>query len=206
MEFVFQISPCGKPNLVPQVSRALERHTELRSRKALPKLWTYTDRLNSREKAPVQSLHKRRVRCRIYGIALLLLGIFLLVPGMMEPQELFVPLVAGVFSTGAGIASLWRSRKHPSGFDRAAHRLLAHCDDVPPAQVRFTADGMTAAEAETLPYSALDHIVETQDLFVLTWAERIIVLQKRDMVLGEPADFSAFLTTCAPAAPFSQIP
>lgn len=206
MEFVFQISPYDKPGLVPQVSQALEKHTELRSRKALPKLWTYTDRLNSRKKAPTQSLRKRRVRSRIYGIALLLLGVLLLVPGLMEPQELFVPLLAGMFSTGAGIASLWRSRKRPSGFDKSAHKLLAHFDGTSSAQVGFTSEGMCISNEETVPYSAFGHIIESEDLFLLIWEERIIVLQKRDMILGEPGNFSAFLAGHAPAAAFSQIP
>ena len=52
-------------------------------------------------------------------------GIFLAVPGLMEPRELFVPLLVGAAAMGAGIIGLWQSRaRKKNPFDRAAKILL----------------------------------------------------------------------------------
>ena len=59
------------------------------------------------------------------SIVCLALGIFLFVPGIMEPKKLFVPLLVGVLAIGASIGGLWRSRKHKKNpFDKSAKLLL----------------------------------------------------------------------------------
>ena len=69
-----------------QLARALEKRMELNSRKVMPKLWAVTDRLRSVPKAPEPVLRRRRVRYKIYGVILLVLGLLLLIPGLMEPE------------------------------------------------------------------------------------------------------------------------
>lgn len=193
MNFIFQLSSYDASTLTPQVSLALQRRTELISRKQHPKLWSITDKLNEK-KMPEAVLRKRRMRYRIYGVLLLGMGLFLLIPGLMEPEELFVPLVAGIFAVGLGIVALRSSRKKgASQFDQAAKKLLAGLQSTPPVQIRFTPEGMATPEQELLSYDRFEYVMETKDAVVLTWDEKVLVLQKRDMVEGDVGDFLCFM-------------
>ena len=110
----FQITPLDE-RLRPQVSRALEKRTELISRQVCPKLWELTDRLNSVEKRPWAVRENRRRRRSFLGIWNWLLGEFLLLPGLMEPRELLIPLAAGAVCFAAGVVTLWRNRRRMLG-------------------------------------------------------------------------------------------
>ena len=96
----FQVTPYDTESLLRQVSTALEKRTELISRQRYPGLWENIDRLNTMAKGRQRS----SLRTRIMGIVCLVLGIFLFVPGLLKPQELLVPLLAGAFE---------RTRKTP---------------------------------------------------------------------------------------------
>ena len=43
-DYIFHISPYDTEKLLPQVSRALEKRTEMVSRERFPGLWKHTDR------------------------------------------------------------------------------------------------------------------------------------------------------------------
>lgn len=101
-----------------QLARALEKRMELNSRKVMPKLWAVTDRLRSVPKAPEPVLRRRRVRYKIYGVILLVLGLLLLIPGLMEPEELSAPLAAGALATVSGVLYLWPRRSGPGSRPR----------------------------------------------------------------------------------------
>lgn len=47
MEFVFQTTPLNEERLIPQISQALEKRTELISREKYPGLWNATDRFSA---------------------------------------------------------------------------------------------------------------------------------------------------------------
>ena len=57
-DFIFHLTPYDTRKLLPQVSKALEKRTELLSRQRYPGLWKQTDRLNARAKG--------RSRSRVY--------------------------------------------------------------------------------------------------------------------------------------------
>ena len=97
--FIFSIKPYDVDTLASQVGWMLEKRTELASRKKLPGLWKLTDKLNAVPRAPEAELKRRKERQRRWGGLLLVMGIFLFVPGVMKPQELPVPLFAGFFAT-----------------------------------------------------------------------------------------------------------
>ena len=195
MDLEFQISPYSDPSFVQQVSCALRKRTESISREKYPKLWKITDRSNS-GKVPEPVLKKRRFRYRIYGILLIIMGVFLLVPGLMEPRELAVPLAAGILGVLIGAFALWNSKankQRTKRFDRAAAKLLKGLESPPPVRVQFTQDGMKIADQQTVPYPDLDFVYETKDLFLLTWNEQVTILQKKDMVTGSAEQFMQFL-------------
>lgn len=199
MEFIFEISPYNVDDLTPQLSLALEKGTEFASRQACPNMWNITDHFNSRPKAPEKILKKRRSQYRIYGSLLLMMGIFLLIPGLMEPKELLWPLVMGVFSVVMGIFAWTMAlytggrRKNDKRFVRAARKLLERLQTIPSVKVRFTQDGMKIADKPPVPYEDLTGVIETQDLFLILWNKRGTVLQKQDMIEGNAGDFAVFI-------------
>ena len=195
MDFEFQISPYTDPSLVQQVSRALEKRTELRAREQFPKLWRITDNLNPKHEGKAVS-NGRRVRYRVYGILLIAMGVVLVVPGIMDPKHLLVPLVAGAVGILAGIFTLLTGsggQAQSKRFDQAAEKLLKGFEAPPAAQVRFTPGGMEIAGKPAAVYSDVDFAAETENLFLLTWNEKVTILQKKDLVGGDCAQFAAFL-------------
>lgn len=109
--FSFQITALDPDALHAQVSSALEAWTELLSRERFPKLWSLADKLNRREKAhrPVQK--RRRVLYRVLGVVDWILALILLIPGLMEPQELLVPLLVGAAGFGGSVVLMWRYQR-----------------------------------------------------------------------------------------------
>ncbi|MDE7244237.1 MAG: hypothetical protein K2O18_09715, partial [Oscillospiraceae bacterium] len=84
-DFAFHLSGCNDPALDEEAVRLLVQRLEAHSRKAAPGIWAATDKLNAyAAKGPGRE--KRRTRYRVYGVLLLALGIFVLVPGLMEPR------------------------------------------------------------------------------------------------------------------------
>lgn len=102
--FTFQISPLPEA-YIPQLVYALEMRTELLSRVKFPGMWKHTDRLKQ-----IPKVKKSPLRTKLLGIFNLALGIFLFVPGVMKPKELFVPLIVGAIGIGAGIALCFGAR------------------------------------------------------------------------------------------------
>lgn len=111
MEFVFLTSPYDPKVLKPQISRALEKRTELLSREQCPGLWKITDKLRAVEKVSEAVKKSRRKRRSFLGFCNWVLGLFLLIPGILEPEKLRIPLLAGAIAVGAGMAVLWRNQR-----------------------------------------------------------------------------------------------
>lgn len=182
--------------LLPQVSRALEKRTEMVSRSRYPGIWKVTDRFAA---VPRKGRRSKR-RTRVMSILCLTLGLFLLIPGLMDPRELWIPLLAGACAVGAGIGGLWRGRRSgTSKFDRAA-RVLLEGTSVPeadPAAVSFHPTGMTlpgsGESADAVPYSCFECVIETADGFLLVFGTRALVLQKQDLTSGTVGDFRTFM-------------
>lgn len=194
--FTFHISPYETEKLLPQVSRALEKRTELVSRESCPQMWKVIDRL----RGVAQGRSRSRLRTRVLSAVCLAAGIFLLIPGIMEPQELLVPLVAGAAATVFGILGLWGSRKKKNPFDTSARILLDGKETLTAdlaLSVSFSEKGMALPEknggVESVPYSDFECVVETEDLFLLVYGERVTVLQKKDLAAGDPRDFSSMM-------------
>lgn len=109
--FSFQMTPLNPETLYPQVSRALEKRTELISRQKCPKMWKLTDKLNDAPKAPQAVQEKRKKRRTLLGLINWVLGSLLLMAGITEPQNLLIPLLVGAVGFGSGVAVLWRSKR-----------------------------------------------------------------------------------------------
>lgn len=197
-DYIFHISPYDTEKLLPQVSRALEKRTEMVSRERFPGLWKHTDRFRSMARG------RKRSRLRTRGMSALCLaaGIFLAVPGLMEPRELFVPLLVGAAAMGAGIIGLWQSRARKKNlFDRAAKILLEGKDKSSAEQaasVSFSEEGMTVpaggGKAEFVPYREFECAVETADSFLFVFGGRVLLLQKMDLKAECTGDFCSLIS------------
>ena len=198
MEFVFELTKYNDISFKSQVSKALEKRTELVSRDKHPQLWKYTDKLKSKKKAPEQVLEKRRSRYKVYGIVLLLLGLFLLIPSLMEPKEMLIPLLVGAFTVGIGILNIKygvKSKKVKlTPFDKAAIQLFREYEKNPTGKVTFTNDKIQLVGNVIIDYSEIERIFITEDLFILIWNEKITVLQKKDLLSLNVEEFINFIT------------
>ena len=98
-EYRFVLTPYD-PSLADELSRALEKRTELSSRKKYPGLWRQTDRLHAyNERTGSAGTGKgRKIFRTVLTIVLLLLGLFLLIPGLMDPKNLKGPLIVGILA------------------------------------------------------------------------------------------------------------
>lgn len=195
--YTFRISGYDKNCLLPQVSKALEKRTECISRERYPGIWAAADHLQNRSRGKKRS----RLRTRVLSILCLAVGIFLVVPGLVSPRELLLPLLVGVAAIVIGAAGLWGGRKKKKNpFDRSAELLLEGKDTItvePPITVSFSEEGMTIpadhSTAETVPYRDFECAVETTDLFLLVYGQRVTVLQKKDLIAGNPASLAKLL-------------
>lgn len=186
------------PDLRRELAQAMDKRLELHSRRTMPGLWSLVDRLNRASRAPEPVLKRRRVRYRIYGALLLLLGLFLLIPGLMEPKELAWPLAAGVLATFSGVRLLLPRRRGPThrGW-RQAETLLKSLTDPAAKEVEFNdaAIGIRSDDGSfQVLYGAVNALIETERLYVLSvFKSSALVLQKKDLVKGDEAAFLPFL-------------
>ena len=193
MDYVFQVNGCPPGDWTQQVALALEKRTALYSREKLPVLWRLTDRLGT-PNMPEPVLKRRRIRSRIYGVILVLLGLFLLIPGLIEPQTLKVPLFAGLFATMTGILQMLPRRKHPvKRYLRTANSLLAHRQTVRGTAIRFDEKGIVDGDS-SIAFAQFDSIIEGPDLYFLAWGEKGMILWKQELTGSTPEAFSAFLS------------
>lgn len=195
--YLFQISSYDISRLLPQVSKALEKRSEHLSRQRYPNMWRHIDRLPSPSQGPSRS----RLRTGLFSVLCLAAGVILVVPGLMEPKELLVPLVAGAAAIVLGISGLWTTRKNrEKPFDRSARLLLEGKDQTPESPVpavSFSDQGMTLSEkgeTEFVPYSDFESAWETEDTLLLVFGQRVTLLQKQDLVQGDVASLSRLLS------------
>ena len=86
MLYRFQTSAYSVSELLPEVTSALEKRMEEESRRRLPGLWKAIDRRGGGSPS-CEMTRGRRVYRRVAGILLLLVGLFLLIPGLVKPRN-----------------------------------------------------------------------------------------------------------------------
>ncbi len=195
----FRLTRYDPQELLPQVSRALEARTRHLSSQKYPVLWRFTNKLNTCDKNKKSSFQK------ILSIYLIAVGLFLFIPGLMRPATLQVPLIAGGFSILLGIRYLRYNRQPKNNrvmekqFDQAAKRLLADTDltEDQAACVTFDVEGMTVSSAQQpedqVHFGRFDSAVEGADILLLFWDDRVLLLQKKDLVQNSADGLSALL-------------
>jgi len=195
-DFTFRLTAYDVDRYLPQVRAALEKRTELLSRSRFPSLWRLVDKLNASHPGKDHS----KLLPRFVSLFCLAVGVILLVPGLMKPQELQIPLIAGIAAIVIGIVGLWRNRtRKKDPFEQAAKVLLRGKDALTPEQsieVSFfeTAMMLPGGEDNCVLYEDFQCVIETADLFLPVFGTRALVLQKRDLPAGSEEAFREFLS------------
>ena len=193
MEFIFKPEKLTE-DLFYQISEAVAKRTEIFSRKRYPGLWEKTDALNAKNlSAPAL---KRRVRLRrFYGIICIALGIFLFVPGLMNPSELAVPLFVGAAAIIFGISAVIPRKTNEEKIYKKAKKLAKAINSSlkPGDTVVFNEEGIFENGGALMKYEELENIIENRSIFLVCDGKLIMVLRKTDMVIGNPEDFRNFI-------------
>ena len=196
MKFCFQTSAYDVSRLLPEVTDALDKRMEAEGRKRLPGLWKAIDRQREgKTSVKVNEMTRgRRIYRRVVGTLLLLVGLFLVIPGLAAPDKLFGPLLAGLFAVGTAVYYLYSTRKNKvTAAQKQAQRLLEAIAKAPPQQVVFSDAGMLLRDGETVSYEAITFCAETPSGVLLNWADKATFLQKQDLAEGEWTDFAAWM-------------
>lgn len=197
--FIFSMKPYDADALSTQVAWMLNKRTELASRQRLPGLWKLTDKLNAAPRAPEAELKRRKERRRRFGGLFLVMGIFLFVPGIMKPQELPGPLVAGFLAIVLGILYLRRDDRKKTSFVKKAKKLLEKLNASMEGQklrlIFYDAELAISGvgDDKKISYVGMECALETKDLYGLIFENQIILLQKQELLLGSAEDFTKAL-------------
>ena len=197
--FIFSMKPYDVDTHFPQVAQMLQKRVELASRKKLPGLWKITDKLNAVPRAPEAELKRRKERQRRWGGLLLVMGIFLFVPGIMKPQELPVPLVAGFFAIVMGMLYLRKGDRKKKSLEKKAKQLLEKMNASMEGQklrlIFYDAElAITGVgDDKKISYANMECALETADLFGLIYENQIVLLQKKELLLGNAEDLTKVL-------------
>ncbi|MBO5178620.1 MAG: hypothetical protein J6C07_14305 [Lachnospiraceae bacterium] len=192
--FIFSMKPYDVNTLFPQVAQILQKRVEIASRKKLPGLWKITDKLNAVPRAPEAELKRRKERQRRWGGLFLVMGIFLFVPGIMKPQELPVPLVAGFLAIVLGILYLRKGDRKKKTLEKKAKQLLEKLNASMEGQkLRLifydTELAITGVgDDKKISYANMECALETKDLFGIIYDNQIIIVQKQELLLGNAED------------------
>ncbi|MBP3610300.1 MAG: hypothetical protein J6J42_08195 [Lachnospiraceae bacterium] len=193
--FIFFMKPYNVEELSLQTAWILEQMTQQNSRKKLPALWKITDKMNGVGRAPEAVQKRRKARKKLWGGLFLVMGVFLFAPGIMQPQELMGPLIAGVFSMLLGVLYLRRDSNKQDIFEKKAKMLLEQLNtgmENQKLRIRFSDTELVLSGIETeekkIVYEHLEYTFETKDLFALVYENQVLLLQKEELILGNPEE------------------
>lgn len=200
--FLFQISNYDDPALDTEAPELLRQRLEEHSRRTVPWMWRVTDRLNAHA-ANGPGRETQQTRYRVYGVFLLALGVFALIPGLMEPGTPAL-IGAGTLAIISGILEFCLARKRNAvskACRKEAEELLSgrRAVDWPKIQMEvcFDENSMMASDGkkqEIVPYDKMTGIFETDHLWLVIYdGEKALLLQKKDLLEGAAEEFRLFL-------------
>lgn len=187
-EYVFRLTAYDVQALLPQVSRALERRSELMAKTKFAGKKRIRAALNSSD----ENFHRRSsLITMLVGLAAVVLGVAAIVFGAMNSGEIFM-LVLGAVLAAAGIFAVARSsmgKRNPYKADAA--KLLQGKDKFRAEdniRIVFNSEGMRTARS-FIPYREFQCWIETQDLLLFMYGPLVTMLQKTDLIEGSLGDF-----------------
>ena len=204
--YLFQISNYDDPAVERETAELLHQRLEAESRRRCPAMWNAIDRI--RTHAAKGPTHERRtVRYRIYGVFLLALGLLTLILGLMPPRTTDVIIVGGaVIIAGLLEFALARGRtssRIPASCKKEARKVLELQRTVDweklKTTIRFEDAGITICAEENeehLSYTRIKSAFESLHLWLVVCDdEHALLLQKKDLILGETDKFFSYITS-----------
>lgn len=197
MEFSFRLSRYEEQTR-EELFYALEQIRKARSRETFPKLWSVIDGLGAGKKVSQEVSIKRRKRYRVYGVLLIGLGVFAIVPGVMAPKELLSVLIVGGFSLCMGLVYLIQPKmSEDKHLEKEMKRIWLDyqgLEESQNAKVTFRDTGIYLEEKRLTPLSQMTEVVLTKDTIFFVWGKGFLWLQKKDLQDATMELFQAFLS------------
>ncbi|KXL51869.1 hypothetical protein CLNEO_27270 [Anaerotignum neopropionicum] len=198
MNFIFSLTEYNSSLFQSQISVVLEKRNELYSRERFPKIWRYIDKKKA-ARMPQKALKRQRRRYRIYGFLLLIMGIYLFIPGLMDPKELFGPLIGGalVIVLGVGYIRYGKTSKKVrfTFFNKSAKKLFEGHRSLNFEKIRFEDNMICFSQEDGIKYEEIGCVFVTTDFFVFLWNDIVVVLQKKDLISSSEREFLDFLAS-----------
>ena len=204
--YLFQISNYDDPAVDRETAELLHQRLEAESRRRYPSIWKVIDRIRTHA-AKGPGREKRTVRYRIYGLFLLALGLLTLILGLMPPKTTDV-IIAGAAAIIAGLLEFALVRRRtppriPASCKREARKVLGLRRTVDweklKTTIRFENAGITICAEENeehLPYTRIKSAFESLHLWLVVCDdEHALLLQKKDLILGETDKFFSYITS-----------
>lgn len=206
MAFVFTRAPLDEA-LLPQIAHALKTRIDSLSRLKYPAMWAQADRAAAKDTPEKKASRERAaaIRYRLWGIVFLALGIVLVVPGIMEPGKLTVPLIVGAIAVLMGVKRLFgkyvsSEEKMMRRYEASARQLLNQLNRAQESgepTLVFDEEAMTMTtpngSEETVPYTAMEYVIEEEDLLLITFGTKITVIRQEEMIEGNIDEFLPFM-------------
>lgn len=196
IEFIFQVADYDAEQLLPQVSKALQRRMELRTQKVKP------GQPDPSQMTEAQRKLQERMK-KIWGIVFVALGIYFVYAAYQSGNIMSMQGIIGIVAIVWGISRLIPKRKvNPERYDKAAREFLdGHKENLgdQELQVCFSDEEMVIVtgavedlDQEAVAYDAIEFGMETEDIFLFVHGGRGVMLQKKDITLGSVEEFREF--------------
>lgn len=206
MAFVFTRAPLDEV-LLPQIAHALKTRIDSLSRLKYPAMWEQADRAAAKDTPEKKASREKAaaIRHRLWGIVFLALGIVLVVPGIMEPGKLTLPLIVGAIAVLMGGKRLFgkyvsAEEKMMRRYEASARQLLNQLNRAQESgapTLTFDEEAMTMTtpngSEEVVPYTAMEYVIEEEDLILITFGTKITVICQTEIVDGDIAEFLPFM-------------
>lgn len=187
--FTFHLTAYDIGKYLPEVSRALERRSELIAQTK----YASKKRRASTPKSSGNFQKRSALITLLVGIATLALAALCLIVYFRNTAEIFFLICGLVFAAAGVFAVVHSQRKNP--YARDAAKLLKGKDQFLPEddiKIIFSEYGMRS-QRSFIPYKEFQCWMETDDLFMLVYGPLVTLLQKTDLIDGEIKDFRALL-------------
>lgn len=197
IEFIFQVADYDAEQLLPQVSRALQRRMELRTQKVKP------GQPDPSQMTEAQRKLQERMK-KIWGIVFVALGIYFVYSANKSGSIMNMQGIIGIVAIVWGISRLIPKRKvNPERYDKAAKEFLdGHKENLgdQELQICFSDEEMVIVtgavedlDQEAVTYGDIEFGMETEDIFLLVHGGHGVMLQKKDITLGTVDEFREFI-------------
>lgn len=208
IQFIFQIGAVNREEIFPQISAALEKRLEVRQRQMRPNRGPDLSALTEEQRKAFEK--QQRIKSIIWGVILVAIGLYLLIPNLSQPKDAVLQIVVGAFAAIMGISNVLKAIRKPNQapkdrtkFDNAAREFLdgqAENTKDKNLQIAFFEEELAIItgeledlEQEAVSYADVEVTVETKDAFLMTHNGRGILLQKKDITVGDVDDFRDFI-------------